>query len=103
MIEPCPNIGRIDKINCPLLAIHGTADSIIPFSHGKRLFDLAKEPKLFVPVEGADHNDFIDVMGLDAYHSTVTRFLEHHIPAIKRSANPLSPVKVSAKEGGLKA
>lgn len=99
LIDPFPNIGRIDKINCPLLAIHGTADSIIPFSHGKRLFDLAKEPKLFVPVEGADHNDFIDVMGLDAYHSTVTRFLEHHIPAIKRSANPLSPVKVSAKEG----
>ena len=96
LIDPFPNIGRIDKINCPLLAIHGTADSIIPFSHGKRLFDLAKEPKLFVPVEGADHNDFIDVMGLDAYHSTVTRFLEHHIPAIKR---PVNPVKEANKEG----
>ena len=96
LIDPFPNIERIDRIHCPLLAIHGTADSIIPFSHGKRLFDLAKEPKLFVPVEGADHNDFIDVMGLDAYHSTVTRFLEHHIPAIKR---PVNPVKEANKEG----
>ena len=83
VIDPFPNIERIDKIHCPLLAIHGTADSIIPFSHGKRLFDLAKEPKLFVPVEGAGHNDFIDVMGLDAYLSTVTGFLEHHIPTLR--------------------
>ena len=97
LIDPFPNIERIDKIHCPLLAIHGTADSIIPFSHGKRLFDLAKEPKLFVPVEGADHNDFIDVMGLDAYLSTVTGFLEQHIPALKRPANPVNPVKDATK------
>ena len=87
-IDPFPNIERIDRINCPLLSIHGAADSIIPFSHGKRLFDLAKEPKLFVPVEGADHNDFIDVMGLDAYHSTVTGFLESQMPALNCLANP---------------
>ena len=97
LIDPFPNIERIDKIHCPLLAIHGTADSIIPFSHGKRLFDLAKEPKLFVPVEGADHNDFIDVMGLDAYLSTVTGFLEQHIPALERPVNPVNPVKDATK------
>lgn len=87
-IDPFPNIERIEKINCPLLSIHGTADSIIPLSHGKRLFDLAKPPKLFVAVEGADHNDFIEVMGLDAYHSTVTGFLEGHMPDINCLANP---------------
>ena len=98
LIDPFPNIERIDRINCPLLAIHGTADSIIPFSHGKRLFDLAKEPKLFVPVEGAGHNDFIDVMGLDAYLSTVTGFLEQHIPALERPVNPVNPVKEATNE-----
>jgi hypothetical protein len=87
-IDPFPNIERIEKINCPLLSIHGTADSIIPFSHGKRLFAIAKEPKQFVSVEGADHNDFIDVMGLDAYHSTVTGFLEGHMPDLNCLANP---------------
>ena len=97
LIDPFPNIERIDRVNCPLLAIHGTADSIIPFSHGKRLFDLAKEPKLFVPVEGAGHNDFIDVMGLDAYLSTVTGFLGQHIPALKRPVNPMNPIKDATK------
>ena len=51
-------------------------------------FDLAKDPKQFVAVEGADHNDFIDVMGLDAYHSTVTGFLESQMPALNCLANP---------------
>lgn len=89
-IDPFPNIERIDRINCPLLSIHGTADSIIPFSHGKRLFAIAKEPKQFVSVEGADHNDFIDVMGLDAYHSTVTGFLESHMSVRNCLANPVN-------------
>lgn len=88
IIDPFPNIERIDRINCPLLSIHGTADSIIPFLHGKQLFDLAKDPKQFVAVEGAGHNDFIDVMGLDTYHSTVTGFLESQMPALNCLANP---------------
>ena len=92
LIDPFPSIDRIDRVNCPLLSIHGTDDSIIPFSHGKRLFDLAKEPKQFVPVEGAGHNDFVDVMGLDDYHSTVTGFLDRHMPGIKHVANPVNPV-----------
>ena len=49
------------------MVIHGTDDSIIPFSQGKELFDLAPEPKTFVPVEGADHNDLIGVLGLYEY------------------------------------
>ena len=34
---------------------------------GKELFELAPEPKTFVPVEGADHNDLIGVLGLYEY------------------------------------
>jgi fermentation-respiration switch protein FrsA (DUF1100 family) len=30
---------------------------VIPFEHGKRLFDAANEPKRFVIIPGADHND----------------------------------------------
>ena len=66
-IDPFPNLKRIGDIACPLVVIHGTDDSIIPFAHGKELFDLAPEPKTFVPVEGADHNDLIGVLGLDEY------------------------------------
>ena len=66
-IDPFPNLKRIGKIKCPLTIIHGTDDSIIPFSQGKELFGLAPEPKQFVAVEGADHNDLIAVLGLDEY------------------------------------
>lgn len=41
----------------PLLQMHGTADRVVPFSSGKRLFDAANEPKTFIRVPGGDHND----------------------------------------------
>ena len=66
-IDPFPNLKRIGKIKCPLTVIHGTDDSIIPFAQGKELFGLAPEPKRFVAVDGADHNDLIDVLGLEEY------------------------------------
>jgi uncharacterized protein len=39
----------------PVVVIHGTKDSVVPFSHGERLYRLAKEPKGFWAVEGAGH------------------------------------------------
>jgi fermentation-respiration switch protein FrsA (DUF1100 family) len=41
----------------PLVVIHGTADRVVPFSHGERLYRLAREPKEFWPVEGAGHGE----------------------------------------------
>ena len=74
-MDPFPNIARIDKIGCPLLVIHGTDDSIVPFRHGEMLFEKAKEPKRHVPVEGADHTDFIAKMGLEAYIELMEDFM----------------------------
>jgi len=39
----------------PLLIIHGSEDPVIPYRHGKRLFDLAGEPKQLWTVEGGEH------------------------------------------------
>lgn len=39
----------------PLLVIHGTADRVIPYQHGVRLFERAGEPKTFLRVDGGDH------------------------------------------------
>ena len=41
----------------PLLIVHGTADTIVPFAHGQKLFEAANEPKRFVELPGVDHND----------------------------------------------
>ena len=41
----------------PLLILHGTADAVVPFRFGEKLFALANEPKRFVRFEGGGHND----------------------------------------------
>jgi fermentation-respiration switch protein FrsA (DUF1100 family) len=51
------NLAKIPQINMPLLVVHGTADRVVPFEHGWRLFQAAKDPKRFFRVEGADHSE----------------------------------------------
>jgi fermentation-respiration switch protein FrsA (DUF1100 family) len=64
-----PSAQRIAAYNGPLLMSHGTADRIVPFEMGKRLFDAATTPnKRFFVVEGGDHNgpqpdEFYDALG----------------------------------------
>ena len=62
-IDPFPNLERIARVDCPVTVIHGTEDRIIPFAHGRRLFALANEPKRFLAVEGAGHNDLAIRLG----------------------------------------
>jgi fermentation-respiration switch protein FrsA (DUF1100 family) len=52
-----PNLRRIKNIKTPLLIIHGRRDSVIPFHHGKTLFESANQPKYFVEIPDAGHND----------------------------------------------
>jgi fermentation-respiration switch protein FrsA (DUF1100 family) len=50
-------IGLIPKVRRPLLVAHGDQDEIVPFELGVKLFEAANEPKKFLRVEGAHHND----------------------------------------------
>jgi uncharacterized protein len=50
------SIGRVRSIAIPKLFIHARDDEVIPFSHGRRLFEAAAEPKRFVELAGG-HND----------------------------------------------
>jgi uncharacterized protein len=64
-----PSAQRIAAYSGPLLMSHGTADRIVPFHMGKRLFDAATTPnKRFFVVENGDHNgpqpdDYYDALG----------------------------------------
>jgi fermentation-respiration switch protein FrsA (DUF1100 family) len=57
------NIGKIARVACPVLIMHGTADEIVGVSHGRALYRAAPEPKRALWVEGAGHNDFMLVAG----------------------------------------
>lgn len=50
---------HIANVNSPVLVLHGTKDSVIPLEQGQRLYDLAREPKHFVPMNGSDHNTLV--------------------------------------------
>src|SRR3989338_428585 len=57
-----------------VLVIHGTADTIIPFSFGKALFDiLPQEQKELLVLPGTDHND---APALFQTQSTIMKFLQ---------------------------
>ena len=57
------NVDKIGRMRCPLLILHGEADEIVPFWHGRELFDRASGPKTFVAIPGAHHNDLMWVAG----------------------------------------
>ena len=75
-IDPFPNLKRIGDVKCPVLMIHGTKDSIIPYSQGQALFKLANEPKRFVPVEDGDHNTLVNDMGYEEYIKLIKDFVD---------------------------
>jgi len=75
-VDPFPNLKRIGDVKCPVLMIHGTKDSIIPYSQGQALFKLANEPKRFVSVEDGDHNTLVDDMGFDNYYELIKGFVD---------------------------
>ena len=70
-----PNIGKIKKVKCPVLVMHGKADEVIPFQHGQKLFVAAREPKLSLWIDEAGHNDFIWAAG-DRYTTTLREFAQ---------------------------
>jgi len=47
---------RIRDVHMPLLIIHGTRDSVVPFAQGRRLFDMANDPKTFIAMPNSEHN-----------------------------------------------
>lgn len=57
------SLAKIAQVRAPVLVVHGTRDETVPFSMGQRLFEAAPEPKWFYPVEGATHNDVVEVGG----------------------------------------
>lgn len=56
MTQRLHSLSKIGDYQGPLLQTHGTADRVIPFEMGQRLFEAAPGPKRFIAIEGGDHN-----------------------------------------------
>ena len=46
----------VARADCPVLVIHSRDDEIIPYRHGQRIFDSAREPRALLTLRGS-HND----------------------------------------------
>jgi len=57
------NLKKIKSVSCPILFIHGTADTLIPFWQAEKLYDRASSPKQHLWVNGAGHNNVLNVAG----------------------------------------
>ena len=56
------------------MVIHGHEDEIVPFRHGKRIFNALPEPKTFLEFIHSGHNDLPDTGG-EKYREGITDFL----------------------------
>ena len=54
-----PNDEHILKVSAPVLVVHSQDDEIIPFRHGEKLFEFAREPKTFLELRGGHNEGFL--------------------------------------------
>jgi protein-L-isoaspartate(D-aspartate) O-methyltransferase len=70
-----PTIDRVQRLQAPLLVIAGDEDRIVPFEQSQRVYESAPEPKEFVVIAGADHND-VELLAGDEMIEAIARFIE---------------------------
>lgn len=75
--------GKIGRCKQPVLIAHGTADRLVPFVQGQRLFATAHEPKQFFAMEGYDHNDRPDPL----LHAKIRLFLAQAASGVSKPAS----------------
>jgi fermentation-respiration switch protein FrsA (DUF1100 family) len=69
---------KLPRISCPVLVIHSRNDDIIPFAHGRRLFEKASPPKQFIELEGGHNEGFI--FSKDEWVRQLGGFLQQALP-----------------------
>jgi pimeloyl-ACP methyl ester carboxylesterase len=80
-----PNTKNIRHVHCPVLILHSRADSVIPFWHGRKLFDMANEPKQFFWANNVDHNEMESAKGyLEALRKFAMLLEDGHVSAAER-------------------
>lgn len=68
------SVNKIRNLRIPKIIMHSPDDEVVPFSQGRRLFDSAPEPKVFIELQGG-HNDGFLVSG-DVYSNGIDEFVE---------------------------
>lgn len=70
------NLRNLERIRVPLFVAHSRDDEIVPFRHGRRVFEAGREPKEFLEMRGGHNEGF--VFARTEWVSRVAAFLERH-------------------------
>jgi fermentation-respiration switch protein FrsA (DUF1100 family) len=73
----------LSHVRCPVLVAHSRDDDIVPFRHGRRLFDAAAAPKTFIELRGSHNSGFIFVRRawVQAFDEFITAAIDPHAGA----------------------
>lgn len=63
----------ITQVNCPVLIMHGTKDSVVPLWHAQKLHQLCPNALTPLWVEGGDHDDLYT---FEDYMKRLKRFVD---------------------------
>ncbi|MDM0076370.1 alpha/beta fold hydrolase [Variovorax sp. J2P1-59] len=78
-------ISKVKDIGAPLLVVHGAADSLINPTLGRKLYDAATVPKLFVLVEGGSHHN-ANSIGQVQYRAALSQLFRMKEPPTEMAA-----------------
>lgn len=68
-------LSGLKKMKCPLLIIHGTDDTLVPFENAREIFNHANDPKFLELVDGADHF-FRNAQDREMLYEVIVGFLQ---------------------------
>ncbi|WP_372634845.1 alpha/beta hydrolase [Fodinibius sp.] len=71
-------IAYLQNIKAPVFMAHSRDDEIVPFHHGKTLFEAAGKPKMFVELRGSHASGFLETE--TKYRKQLRSFLVKHTP-----------------------
>lgn len=74
------NAGYLNGKHAPLLLVHGDKDAILPIKHAYKVIANASEPKTFVKVAGAGHND-VSTFDVKVFATALQNFVD--APALR--------------------
>lgn len=69
-------IDKINRIDAPLLIIHGTNDNVVPYLHAQKIFESANEPKKFIlypKVNHVNYNKEEVFLEMDRYFNAIAK------------------------------
>jgi hypothetical protein len=69
----------LPQVAAPVFVAHSPQDDIIPFAHGRALFEAARSPKQFLELAGGHNDGFIFMR--DEWVSAVGAFMDQHTGA----------------------